>query len=281
MEFNRATTLTKVLVRDRALEARERKDEALRKHRLYDNDAYPGSRKFSQALDVWIQYMADLADVEVSSIKDAHEQTGLPITGDTVEKAIGLLRSSFDTLISARIGAWQGTLALLNTRTSGMNDGNPAALSEAQREMQRQAARLIEKTDAKLDVLLQSSLAASEKSNQSVKMQTPEPPATHSQSQVPSWFPKVGAISVMAAFLFVVALVIMAMRGNNVPSSARVLVDIATALAVACAFSFLGGSAQAEGKLPLVQGQEPIKFATTGGIAVFVIVLALLVWFYH
>src|SRR5262249_46873635 len=215
------------------------------------------------------------------SIKDAHEQTGLPITGDTVEKAIGLLRSSFDTLISARIGAWQGTLALLNTRTSGMNDGNPAALSEAQREMQRQAARLIEKTDAKLDVLLQSSLAASEKSNQSVKMQTPEPPATHSQSQVPSWFPKVGAISVMAAFLFVVALVIMAMRGNNVPSSARVLVDIATALAVACAFSFLGGSAQAEGKLPLVQGQEPIKFATTGGIAVFVIVLALLVWFYH
>lgn len=281
MEFNRATTLTKVLVRDRALEARERKDESLRKLRLYDNDAYPGSKQFPQAVEVWIQYMADLGEAEVSSIKDAHEQTGIPITAETVENAVASLRSSFDTLISARIGAWQGTLSLLNTRTGGMNDGNPAALSEAHREMQRQAARLIEKTDAKLDVLLQSSLAASEKGRQTGEMQTLEPQAAQSQPAVPSWFPKVGAISAGVAFLFVVALVIMAMRGNEVPVSARVLVDFATALAIGCAFSFLGGSAQAEGKIPFAQGQEPIRFATTGGIAVFIVVLVLLVWFYH
>jgi hypothetical protein len=281
MEFNRATTLTKVLVRDRALEARERKDESLRKLCLYDNDAYPGSKKFPQAVEVWIQYMADLGEAEVSSIKDAHEQTGIPITAETVEKAIASLRSSFDTLISARIGAWGGMLGLLNTRTGGMNDGNPAALSEARREMQRQAARLIEKTDAKLDVLLQSSLAASEKGSQVGKMQTQEKPAAESQQAVPTWFHKAGAISALAAFLFVVALVIIAMRGTNVPTSARVLVDIATSLAIASAFSFLGGSAQAEGKIPFAQGQEPIKFATTGGIAVFVVILVLLVWFYH
>ncbi len=281
MEFNRTTTLTKVLVRDRALEARNRKDETLRTLRLYDHDAYPGCKKFQQAMEVWIQYMADLAEAEVSSIKDAHEQTGIPIAAEAVERAISSLRSSFDTLIQARIGAWQGTLALLNTRTRGMNDGNPAALSEAQREMQRQAARLIEKADAKLDVLLQSSLASSEKSNQAVKVETQVQPAAHNQPGVPSWFPKIGVGSAGAAFLFVVALVIMAMRGNNVPTSARVLVDIATALAVACAFSFFGGSAQAEGKIPFAQGQEPIKFATTGGIAVFVVVLALLVWLYH
>src|SRR5689334_20350228 len=113
MEFNRATTLTKVLLRDRALEARERKDETLRKLRLYDNDAYPGSKKFSHSLEVWVQYMADLADAEVLSVKDAHEQTGIPITGETVERAIASLRSSFDTLISARMGAWQSTLTLL------------------------------------------------------------------------------------------------------------------------------------------------------------------------
>jgi hypothetical protein len=81
--------------------------------------------------------------------------------------------------------------------------------------------------------------------------------------------------------LFLIVLVVLAMFGRDVPSSARVLVDIATALAMACAFTFIGGTAQAEGKLPLFKGRAPIKFATTGGIAVFVIALGVLLWAYR
>jgi hypothetical protein len=280
MEFNRATILAKALLRDRALEARERKDRAVREFHLSDNEAYPGSKKFSQALDVIIQYMADLADAKVSSVKDAHERTDIPITGQTVEEAISALRTSFDTLISARIGAWQGTLGLLNTRTGGMHNGSTAALQEAKRELTRQAARLTEKADSKLDILLQSSLIASEQKVKIAEQKSTSSLANTSQG-VPPWFAKAGLVSAGIAFLFLTALVGMAIFGKEVPTSARMLVDIATAIATACAFTFIGGTAQAEGKIPFFQGQEPIKFATTGGVAVFVIVLGLLAWFYR
>jgi hypothetical protein len=104
---------------------------------------------------------------------------------------------------------------------------------------------------------------------------------TRSNMTVPSWFAKAGFASAGVAFLFLIILVAMAMFGRDVPSSARVLVDIATAIAIACAFTFIGGTAQAEGKLPLFKGDEPIKFATTGGIAVFVIALGILLWSYR
>lgn len=104
---------------------------------------------------------------------------------------------------------------------------------------------------------------------------------TPSHIAVPSWFAKAGFASAGVAFLFLIVLVMMAMFGRDVPSSARVLVDIATAIAIACAFTFIGGTAQAEGKLPFFKSQEPIKFATTGGIAVFVIALGVLLWCYR
>lgn len=118
--------------------------------------------------------------------------------------------------------------------------------------------------------------------NQGVRVDEParrEGPPLH--MTVPSWFAKAGLASAGVAFLFLIVLVMMAMFGRDVPSSARVLVDIATAIAIACAFTFIGGTAQAEGKLPFFKSQEPIRFATTGGIAVFVIALAVLLWCYR
>ena len=53
-----------------------------------------------------------------------------------------------------------GSRSAANGRNSR---GRCGGLSEAERELKRQAARLYEKAEAKLDVLLQSSLAASEK----------------------------------------------------------------------------------------------------------------------
>jgi hypothetical protein len=73
MEINRATTLAKVLARDRALDARDRKDAAIEKGRLAE--AHPGSTDFRQAVEVIAQYLTDLMEAKVSSVRDAHAQT--------------------------------------------------------------------------------------------------------------------------------------------------------------------------------------------------------------
>lgn len=164
MEINRASTLAKVLARDRALEARERKDAAIEKGRLADNNAYPGSKNFQQAVGVIAQYLSDLVEAKISSIRDAYAQTDTPLTGETVHDAMQAIQTSLETVISARVGSWGGTLALIQQRTRQTVTGSTEALAEAERELKRQAARLYEKSEAKLDVILQSSLAASEKS---------------------------------------------------------------------------------------------------------------------
>ncbi len=122
-----------------------------------------GSKTFPQAVEVIAQYLTDLVEAKVSSIRDAYAQTGIPLTGQTVKEAIEALHASLDTVISARVGSWGGSLALVQQRTGETVAGGAEALSEAERELKRQAARLYEKAEAKLDVLLQSSLAASEK----------------------------------------------------------------------------------------------------------------------
>lgn len=163
MEINRASTLAKVLARDRALEARERKDAAMEKERLADNDAYPGSKNFQQAVEVITQYLSDLVEAKISSIRDAYAQTDTSLTGETVDDAMEAIQTSLETVISARVGSWGGTLVSVQQRTGETVAGGAEALAEAERELRRQAARLYEKAEAKLDVILQSSFAASEK----------------------------------------------------------------------------------------------------------------------
>lgn len=163
MEINRATTLAKVLARDRALDARDRKDAAIEKGRLAD--AYPGSPEFRQAVEVIAQYLADLMEAKVSSIRDAHAQTKIPVTGQTVENALEALHASHENVISASVGSWGGSLALVQQRTNKTVAGGAEALAEAERDLKRRAAKLYEKAEAKLDVLLQSSVAASEEND--------------------------------------------------------------------------------------------------------------------
>ena len=117
MEINRASTLAKVLARDRALEARDRRDAAIEERRLADNDAYPGSKTFLQAVEVTSKYLEDLVEAKVSSIRDAHDQTDIPVTGETVEDAMQAINTSLETVISARVGSWGGSLALVQQRT--------------------------------------------------------------------------------------------------------------------------------------------------------------------
>jgi hypothetical protein len=164
MEINRAATLAKVFTRDRALEARDRRDDAIRRLGLSDQQAYPGSAKFPQAMEVTIKYMEDLVDAKLSSIEAAYTQTRTPLTGETVVEASAALKSTLDEIVSARVASWNEALSLNRQRTRVFDASDSSALAEAKREISRQAARLHEKADAKLDVLLQTSLANSEKS---------------------------------------------------------------------------------------------------------------------
>jgi hypothetical protein len=126
MDINRAATLAKALAKDRALAARERRDEAIKNLRLSDHEAYPGSGRFSETVKVVAQYLSDLTDAKVSSIQDAYAQTGIAMTGHTVGDALSALDTTFQTVISTRLGAWKDALKCDSqdlTLRSVMSDG--------------------------------------------------------------------------------------------------------------------------------------------------------------
>jgi hypothetical protein len=94
------------------------------------------------------------------------------------------------------------------------------------------------------------------------------------QSSVPSWFSVAGFATSGATLLFFMALVVASTFGKEVPLGSRFLVVIVMALGTALSSAFLGGSAVASGKIPIFK-DSPLTFSVGGGIAVFVIVLAL------
>jgi hypothetical protein len=96
---------------------------------------------------------------------------------------------------------------------------------------------------------------------------------------VPSWFKVVGFALGGVTLVFLMALVFASMWGHSVPPESRFLVHFAFSLASALCVSALGGEAAASGKIPLV-GKHPLAFSATGGIAVLVIMLAVLHWLY-
>ena len=68
-------------------------------------------------------------------------------------------------------------------------------------------------------------------------------------------------------------LMYLVLRTQGIDCDRRFLVVAILALGIAMAFSFIGGSAKAEGKLPLPEKWSPVTFAVSGGIAAFLIVL--------
>lgn len=97
----------------------------------------------------------------------------------------------------------------------------------------------------------------------------------------PNWAPTAGVIFGALTLVFFMVLVLLSINGQNVPPNAEFLVLATLALGVALSVAFLGGSAAAEGKLPIpVINNNPVVFSATGGIAVFVIVLLLGFWIY-
>ena len=99
--------------------------------------------------------------------------------------------------------------------------------------------------------------------------------------KVPHWFPVVGVIAGLLTLLFFMAIAGASLFGFQVPSGGRFPVVVVMALGLALSGSFLGGTAAASGNIPLPGVREnPIRFTVAGGVAIFVIVLALGYLFY-
>jgi hypothetical protein len=93
-------------------------------------------------------------------------------------------------------------------------------------------------------------------------------------THVPTWFPVAGFVTGAITLIFLMAVLVMGMFGHDVSQNGRFLVVIILAFGFAMSFSFVGGSAAANGRIPAFK-QSPIRFSVGGGVAVFVIVLLL------
>lgn len=92
------------------------------------------------------------------------------------------------------------------------------------------------------------------------------------RQQVPTWFPKAGFSCIVLFIFFIMALIVASMFGLSVPQNSRMLVVFLLATVLAAGFSFIGSTALAEGLIPIPGADKsPVRFATGGGFAAFVI----------
>jgi hypothetical protein len=95
------------------------------------------------------------------------------------------------------------------------------------------------------------------------------------QDSVP-WARIAGFSTAVLSLLFFMGVVLISMFGHPVPCDARFIVVVIFAMSTGMAASFIGGSAAAEGHIPIGGSQaHPLAFGVSGGIAVLVIVLGL------
>jgi hypothetical protein len=94
-------------------------------------------------------------------------------------------------------------------------------------------------------------------------------------SGVPGWFPVAG---VAFALLTVVSLFYLIVQARPIVEGNRVLLDIWVAICLAASTSFIGGTATAQGAIPLpFVKQSPSAFSAVGGFGVVIVALIVLV----
>jgi hypothetical protein len=93
---------------------------------------------------------------------------------------------------------------------------------------------------------------------------------------VAPWFGVAGYLAGLLTLLFFMAIVVSSLFGHEVPINGRFSVIAVLAFGAALSFAFIGGTAAAHGSIPIpFSEQKPVAFSVTGGIAVFIVVLAL------
>lgn len=169
------------------------------------------------------------------------------------------------------------------------NDHTPTAeattIGEATRPIRLQVPQSVSVVKVRATAEKHSKEVTADSAVGTVTLRFPEvvmPESNMSQSDhVPAWFPVVGVCTAALTILFFMALVILSTFGKLPPPQARPLVIMTLSLGAAFSFTFLGAKASARGHIPLPFAKEyPIAFSAAGGVATFIIILALAFWLY-
>lgn len=99
--------------------------------------------------------------------------------------------------------------------------------------------------------------------------------STEGEKAVPDWFRTIGVVFLGVGVLFVMGLIVAAIRGAIVPAEASYLVALLAGLIAAAIVTFLGGHASAEGHFGEGAKKHPIKWSLGGGVAALVVVYIL------
>lgn len=97
---------------------------------------------------------------------------------------------------------------------------------------------------------------------------------TPRSADVPEWFAKAGFGSLIIVMLFLMIIVFFSSKIQD-DNFAKVALSALLGFACAAAALFFGGSAAAEGRLPLPGGLSPLRFSLGSGVAVFATVTLL------
>lgn len=89
--------------------------------------------------------------------------------------------------------------------------------------------------------------------------------------EIPAWFPVAGVAFAAVTVLFLMYLIL----GPNMDAQKKTTFDVLMAFCASASAGFLGGSAVANGSIPLFQN-SPIAFSAYGGIGTFIVVFLIL-----
>ena len=88
----------------------------------------------------------------------------------------------------------------------------------------------------------------------------------------PTWLPVAAVIFTATTIL---SLLYLILRPEDIPLSKHFIFDVWLSFSLAASFSFIGGTAQASGRIPFFK-DSPIQFMFVGGVAVFLVSLLVL-----
>jgi hypothetical protein len=95
-------------------------------------------------------------------------------------------------------------------------------------------------------------------------------------AQPPGWVVVAGYVTAVLTLLFLMGLVMASVVGHTVPAGSHFLLVAVLSLGLALSFGFIGGSAAAEGKVPIPGlAEHPVTFSVAGGIGAFFLCLLL------
>ncbi len=96
--------------------------------------------------------------------------------------------------------------------------------------------------------------------------------AVNDRQTAPGWYP---VAAVIFTAITILSLFYLIVRPEDLAPTRHPIFDVWFSFCLAASFSFIGGTAQASGRIPLFK-DSPLQFMVFGGIAVFIIALVIM-----